>query len=119
MIGIFAILIKKESKGPVFFAHERVGQNGKKIPTLKFRSMYSDAKERLETLLQEDEQIKELILSLRKNISRKILEEIIEKYTEPHRSYHNLSHIYSMLMMAEHLFISCRNHSKINIKINS
>jgi len=59
LIGIFAILIKKESKGPVIFAHNRVGQNGKTIPTLKFRSMYSDAKERLEKLLEEDVGMKE------------------------------------------------------------
>jgi len=57
VIGIFAILIKKESKGPVFFAHDRIGQEGKVIPTLKFRSMYSDAKERLDKLLAEDPQI--------------------------------------------------------------
>ncbi len=59
LIGILAILIKKGSKGPVFFAHNRVGQNGKVIPTLKFRSMYSDAKERLDKLLKEDADIKE------------------------------------------------------------
>ena len=43
-------------------------------------------------------------LSIPKADSRKILEEVIEKYTEPHRSYHNLSHIYSMLMMAEEYY---------------
>ena len=59
MIGIFAFLIKKESPGPVFFIHNRVGKNGKTIPTIKFRSMYSDAQERLEKLLQENPQIKE------------------------------------------------------------
>jgi len=54
LIGIFAIRIKQESPGPVFFAHKRVGQDGKIIPTYKFRSMYKDAKERLEQLLEED-----------------------------------------------------------------
>jgi undecaprenyl-phosphate galactose phosphotransferase len=54
LIGIFAVLIKRESEGPVFFAHNRIGQNGKIIPTYKFRSMYKDAKERLERLLEED-----------------------------------------------------------------
>jgi undecaprenyl-phosphate galactose phosphotransferase len=54
LIGIFAVLIKRESEGPVFFAHDRIGQNGKIIPTYKFRSMYKDAKERLEHLLEED-----------------------------------------------------------------
>ncbi len=58
IIAILAILIKKESKGTIFFAHTRIGKNGKKIPTLKFRSMYSDAQERLETLLKEDKAIK-------------------------------------------------------------
>jgi undecaprenyl-phosphate galactose phosphotransferase len=59
LIGIFAILIKRESKGPVLFAHNRIGQNGKTIPTYKFRSMYSDAQERLEKLLAEDPEAKQ------------------------------------------------------------
>lgn len=58
LIGVLAILIKKESSGPVFFAHNRIGRKGKVIPTLKFRSMYSDAKERLEKILAEDENAK-------------------------------------------------------------
>ncbi len=58
IIALLAYLIKKESPGPVFFAHMRIGKDGKSIPTLKFRSMYSDAKERLETLLAEDPAIK-------------------------------------------------------------
>jgi undecaprenyl-phosphate galactose phosphotransferase len=58
VIGILALMIKKESPGPVFFAHNRIGKNGKIIPTLKFRSMYSDAQERLEKLLAEDEEIR-------------------------------------------------------------
>ncbi len=43
-------------------------------------------------------------LSIPKVDSHKILEEIIQKYTEPHRSYHNLSHVYSLLMMAEEYY---------------
>lgn len=58
LIGIFAYKIKKESPGPVFFVHNRIGKNGKIIPTLKFRSMYSDAQERLEKLLKENEEIR-------------------------------------------------------------
>ena len=58
MIGILAFLIKKESSGPVFFAHNRIGKDGKIIPTLKFRSMYSDAAVRLEKLLAEDVEVK-------------------------------------------------------------
>lgn len=58
IIGILAYLIKKESKGPVFFAHNRIGKDRKTIPTFKFRSMFKDSKERLEKLLEEDEEIK-------------------------------------------------------------
>jgi predicted metal-dependent HD superfamily phosphohydrolase len=43
-------------------------------------------------------------LSIPKVDSRKILEEVISKYSEPHRSYHNLSHVYSLLMMAEEYY---------------
>ncbi|WP_457599348.1 exopolysaccharide biosynthesis polyprenyl glycosylphosphotransferase, partial [Hydrogenimonas sp.] len=59
IIGIIAILIKRESPGPVFFAHMRIGKDGKPIPTYKFRSMYEDAQQRLEKLLKEDPTIKE------------------------------------------------------------
>ena len=58
IIAILALLIKKESPGPVFFAHTRIGKHGKQIPTLKFRSMYVDAQERLEKLLETDPDIK-------------------------------------------------------------
>jgi len=59
LIAVIALFIKRESKGPVFFTHYRVGQNGKSIPTYKFRSMYSDAQKRLERLLDEDPQVRE------------------------------------------------------------
>ena len=38
-----AILIKLESRGPVFYAQERVGLNGRRFHMLKFRSMVADA----------------------------------------------------------------------------
>ncbi len=42
---IIGILIKIESKGPVFFLHERVGKNGKSIKIYKFRTMVKNAEE--------------------------------------------------------------------------
>jgi len=36
---VIVVLIKMDSKGPVFFIQERVGKNGKKFKFLKFRSM--------------------------------------------------------------------------------
>ena len=38
-----AILIKLESKGPIIFTQERIGQNGKPFNIKKFRSMVADA----------------------------------------------------------------------------
>lgn len=42
---IIAILIKFDSKGPVFFIHNRVGKNGKRLPLLKFRTMVDGAED--------------------------------------------------------------------------
>lgn len=49
---IIAILIKIDSKGSILYRHKRIGKNGKYIYLYKFRSMYSDSKERLEKLLE-------------------------------------------------------------------
>ncbi len=40
---IVAVLIKIDSKGPVFFMQERVGKNGKIFKTFKFRTMVDGA----------------------------------------------------------------------------
>ena len=40
---IIALLVKLESRGPVFYRQERVGEYGKCFELIKFRSMYTDA----------------------------------------------------------------------------
>lgn len=40
---ITALLVKLTSRGPVFYAHERIGLHGKSFTMHKFRSMYVDA----------------------------------------------------------------------------
>jgi exopolysaccharide biosynthesis polyprenyl glycosylphosphotransferase len=40
---LIAALIRIDSRGPVFFAQERVGLDGKPFPTIKFRTMRVDA----------------------------------------------------------------------------
>lgn len=40
---IVAVAIKLDSKGPVFFVHERTGQHGKKFKMIKFRGMVQNA----------------------------------------------------------------------------
>lgn len=53
---IIAILIKLEDpKGSVFFSQKRIGKNGEEFDMYKFRSMVSDAEERLAELLAQNE----------------------------------------------------------------
>lgn len=40
---VTAIIVKLTSKGPIFYAHERIGQGGKPFMMHKFRSMFIDA----------------------------------------------------------------------------
>lgn len=46
IILVFAILIKLNSKGPVFFKQKRVGYMGKPITIVKLRSMCNDAEKK-------------------------------------------------------------------------
>nr|WP_281418316.1 sugar transferase [Clostridium simiarum] len=52
---ITAIAIKLDSKGPIFFAQERVGQYGKVFKMYKFRSMVINAEELLDKLKEKNE----------------------------------------------------------------
>jgi len=58
LIVIILNKLNEEDDGPVFFMQERIGQNGKKFKMLKFRSMVVDADERLESFLEENEDIR-------------------------------------------------------------
>ncbi len=46
LMAVIALLIKLDSPGGVFFAHERVGRYGRKFKVLKFRTMVQDAPKR-------------------------------------------------------------------------
>lgn len=52
---VVALLIKLDSKGPVFFMHKRIGKNGKLLKIFKFRTMVTNAEELLKTLTPEQE----------------------------------------------------------------
>ena len=54
LLVYIAYRIKKEDPGPVFFAHERIGKDGKPFPCYKFRSMVVNSKEMLEKYLAEN-----------------------------------------------------------------
>ena len=56
LLPLFAYLAVKirTDGGPVFFAHRRIGQQGRTFGCLKFRTMVPDAKQVLERLLKND-----------------------------------------------------------------
>lgn len=53
LFAIIAIAIKIDSKGSVFFAHKRIGKNGKIIKLYKFRSMVINAEELIKSFTPE------------------------------------------------------------------
>ena len=52
-MALIALLIRLESPGAVFYVHNRVGKDGKVLPLLKFRSMYSNADEMIKNFTPE------------------------------------------------------------------
>jgi exopolysaccharide biosynthesis polyprenyl glycosylphosphotransferase len=55
LMALTAIVIKSTSKGPVFYASERIGIDGRPFSMLKFRTMVDDADQQLEHLLSVNE----------------------------------------------------------------
>ncbi len=56
--SVIAVLIKVTSAGPVFYRADRIGKNGRKIRILKFRTMYRNADDILEEILENDPVLK-------------------------------------------------------------
>lgn len=54
LIIVIGPIIYVKSPGPIFFAQERIGRNGKKFKMYKFRSMYLDAEERKKDLMAQN-----------------------------------------------------------------
>ena len=52
---LVGIAIKLDSPGPIIFAQERIGKNGRRFKMFKFRSMYIDAEERKAELMKQNE----------------------------------------------------------------
>ena len=56
--GIIFIFVAPQiyhaSPGPIFFAQERIGKNGRRFKMYKFRSMYLDAEERKKELMKQN-----------------------------------------------------------------
>lgn len=55
IIGIIGIIIRLESRGAPIYAHERIGRKGNPFKCFKFRTMQSDAEDKLKQMLEGDE----------------------------------------------------------------
>jgi len=53
-----AVLIHFDSSGPIIFVQERVGKSGKRFNLYKFRTMVTDADEKLVELLKNDKELR-------------------------------------------------------------
>jgi Undecaprenyl-phosphate galactose phosphotransferase WbaP len=54
LLALIAILIKFDSKGPVFYIQERLGKNGSRFRAVKFRTMFGDGEKLLREMLDKD-----------------------------------------------------------------
>lgn len=58
VMGLLAVLIKQDSKGPVFHIAKRIGKGGKEFYCFKFRTMFLNADAILETYFKESPEAK-------------------------------------------------------------
>jgi lipopolysaccharide/colanic/teichoic acid biosynthesis glycosyltransferase len=54
LVLVLAVLVKIDSKGPIFHRQRRLGQDGVRFSAMKFRTMYLNADELLEQLLEKN-----------------------------------------------------------------
>lgn len=59
LVLIISVLIKLDSRGPIFFRHQRIGFGGQDITIWKFRTMVPNADQRLQTCLAADPNLRQ------------------------------------------------------------
>jgi lipopolysaccharide/colanic/teichoic acid biosynthesis glycosyltransferase len=57
-VALFAILVKLDSSGPIFYRQKRLGQDGVRFVAFKFRTMYGDGEQRLQAVLASNPQMR-------------------------------------------------------------
>lgn len=55
LMGLIALLVKLDSRGPILFKQRRIGEQGQEFTMLKFRSMLAGAEWRQEEILRYDD----------------------------------------------------------------
>lgn len=58
LVLVLSLLIKLNSKGPVFFVQDRTGKKGRPFRIFKFRSMFVDGDQKLEDYLKENPHVR-------------------------------------------------------------
>jgi Undecaprenyl-phosphate galactose phosphotransferase WbaP len=69
-LALIALLIKLDSKGPIFYSQNRLGKDGEFFKAYKFRTMHGDGESRLKAILEDDPQLRaeyEIYHKLRKD----------------------------------------------------
>jgi Undecaprenyl-phosphate galactose phosphotransferase WbaP len=66
LILSLCLLVRMESRGPVFYKDQRMGRNGRLFSCVKFRTMVLDAEDLLQQLLAEDEKLRNEYLKYHK-----------------------------------------------------
>ena len=67
---LIALVIKLDSKGPIFYTQKRLGKDGEHFKAYKFRTMHGDGEARLKAILDADPQLRaeyEIYHKLRKD----------------------------------------------------
>lgn len=78
---LVALLIRLDSKGPVFFYQNRVGKRGRLFKMYKFRSMYMDAEQRKATLMAKNEMAGGVLFKMKEDPRVTWVGRLIRKYS--------------------------------------
>jgi Undecaprenyl-phosphate galactose phosphotransferase WbaP len=54
VLALLALLVRLDSRGPVFYPQDRLGKDGTRFRALKFRTMHGDGEQRLRAVLASD-----------------------------------------------------------------
>jgi len=81
---LIALLIKVDSKGPIFYTQKRLGRDGEHFKAYKFRTMHGDGEERLKAILDADPALRaeyEIYHKLRKDPRVTRIGRILRKFS--------------------------------------
>jgi Undecaprenyl-phosphate galactose phosphotransferase WbaP len=66
LVLMLSLLVRIESRGPIFYRDQRLGRDGKLFSCIKFRTMVPDAEALLQRMLKEDDEMREEYLKYHK-----------------------------------------------------